>query len=219
VAGELGRGAERRGTSYESPRLTVEVQRLTYPLAAVVLFVYVDNSNVWIEGQRASAVAKGMARNAWEAQEKGILDLGWRYDFGRLYQLACPPDSAIGRSILFGSRPPPNDSLWRRAESEGFQVEVFDRSASGQEKQVDTGIVTVMLEDSYQHMQSDRGDLAVLLAGDRDYVPALASLGARGIGTRVVFWQHATARDLQEAAAEFLPLDPHLEELALSYNG
>jgi hypothetical protein len=55
----------------------------------VVLFVYVDNSNVWIEGQRASAVAKGMAKDAWEAQEKGILDSSWRYDFGRLYELAC----------------------------------------------------------------------------------------------------------------------------------
>ena len=72
-----------------------------------------------------------------------------------------------------------------------------------------------MLEDSFQHMQSFRGDKAVLLEGDRDYVPALESLGEQGIATRVVFWEHATARDLQEAAAEFLPLDPHLEQLAL----
>jgi uncharacterized LabA/DUF88 family protein len=180
----------------------------------MVLFVYVDNSNVWIEGQRASAVANGLAKDASEAQEKGILDASWRYDFGQLYELACPKDYAIGRSILVGSRPPANDSLWARARLEGFEVEVFDRSASGREKQVDTGIVTVMLDDSYQHMQNDRGDMAVLLAGDRDYVPAVESLGARGIGTRVVFWQHATARDLQQAATEFLPLDPHLQDLA-----
>lgn len=196
------------------PSAEVILQAWLRSASTVVLFAYVDNSNVWIEGQRASAVAKGMAKDAWEAQEKGILDLGWRYDFGRLYELACPKGTAIGRSVLFGSRPPPNDSLWERARSEGFEVEVFDRSPSGREKEVDTGIVTMMVEDSFQHMQSARGDMAVLLAGDRDYVPTLESLGRRGIGTRVVFWKHATARGLQEAAAEFLPLDPHLSDLA-----
>ena len=180
----------------------------------MVLFVYVDNSNVWIEGRRASAVAKGLAPNAWEASQDDVLDMDWTYDFGRLYELACPSDNAIGRSVLFGSRPPPNDSLWQTARDQGFEVEVFDRSPSGKEKQVDTGIVTMMIEDSFQHMKADRGDIAVLLAGDRDYVPAVASLGSRGIGTRVVFWQHATAVDLQTAAFEFVPLDPHLDELA-----
>ncbi|HWB70327.1 MAG TPA: NYN domain-containing protein [Solirubrobacterales bacterium] len=180
----------------------------------MVLFVYVDNSNVWIEGRRASAVAKGLARSAWEAQDQNILDPDWRYDFGRLYELACPEGSRVGRSILFGSKPPPNDSLWDLARRKGFEVEVFERSASGREKEVDTGIVTMMLDDSHQHMQTDRGDMAVLLAGDRDYVPAFRSLKERGIGTRVVFWEHATARDLRVEADDFVPLDPHLEALA-----
>jgi NYN domain len=104
----------------------------------------------------------------------------WLCHFGRLYELACPSDDAIGRSILFGSRPPANDSLWARANAEGFQVEVFDRSAGGREKQVDTAIVTVILEDSFQHMRSERGDMVILVAGDRDYCPAVGSLDARG---------------------------------------
>lgn len=179
-----------------------------------VLFVYVDNSNVWIEGQRASAVAKGMARDLEDAQARNIFDPAWRYDFGRLYDLACPQGVPVGRAILFGSRPPPNDSLWSRAESQGFQVEVFDRSPSG-EKEVDTGIVRVMLEDSFQHMNAEREDMAVLLAGDRDYVQAVDSLSERGLGTRVVFWEHATATDLKQSAKQFVPLDPHLQALAL----
>ncbi len=180
----------------------------------MVLFVYVDNSNVWIEGRRASAVAKGLARTIREAEEREVLDHGWTYDFGQLYELACPEGSRVGRSILFGSKPPPNDSLWELARENGFEVEVFDRSVSGREKEVDTGIVTTMIEDSFRYMQPDRGDKAVLLAGDRDYVPALKSLKKRGIGTRVVFWEHATARDLRLEADEFLPLDPHLDALA-----
>jgi hypothetical protein len=180
----------------------------------MVLFVYVDNSNVWIEGRRASAVSRGMARSMYEAKERDIFDPGWTYDFGQLYELVCREGSRVGRSILFGSKPPPNDSLWELAHDKGFEDEVFDRSASGREKEVDTGIVTMMLDDSYRYMQAERGDKAVLLAGDRDYVPALKSLKERGIETCVVFWGHATARDLREEADEFISLDPHLERLA-----
>jgi hypothetical protein len=181
----------------------------------MVLFVYVDNSNVWIEGRRASAIQKGLARTAYEAKTKDITDPDWTYDFGRLYELACPDGSKVGRAKLFGSRPPQNDSLWQLARENGFEVEVFDRSAGGREKEVDTGIVTTMLEDSFApYMQAERGDKAVLLAGDRDYVPALKSLKGRGFGTRVVFWDHATSRDLALEADEFIPLDPHLEHLA-----
>lgn len=181
----------------------------------MVLFVYVDNSNIWIEGQRASAVQKGLAKDAWEAMDQGILDRGWTYDFGRLYELACPPDAQIGRSILLGSRPPKNDSLWQRARDEGFEVEVFDRSAANKEKRVDTRLVTVIMEDSFQHMRSDRGDTAVIVAGDGDYVPAVESLHQRGLRARVVCWKHATNRDLQQMADEYQPLDPHLDHLSL----
>jgi hypothetical protein len=75
--------------------------------------MYVDNSNVWI--QRASAVAKGLAPDIHTAMSSGIFETTWRYDFGRLYQLACPAGETVGRSAIFGSRPPSNDSLWRRA--------------------------------------------------------------------------------------------------------
>ena len=37
----------------------------------------------------------------------------------------------IGRSILFGSRPPANDSLWQRARAEGFEVADSDGFAGG----------------------------------------------------------------------------------------
>ena len=37
-------------------------------------FVFIDNSNVWIEGKIASAVAKGWAKNTAEAHMKKIED-------------------------------------------------------------------------------------------------------------------------------------------------
>lgn len=120
----------------------------------MVLFVYVDNSNVWIEGRRGSAVAKGMAPSFQDAFDDKITDPSWSYDFGRLYELACPEGEQIGRSLLLGSRPPANDSLWDMARAASFEVEVYDRNVANREKQVDTGLVTRMMADSYEHMQA-----------------------------------------------------------------
>ncbi|MDR0612622.1 MAG: hypothetical protein LBG45_03905 [Dysgonamonadaceae bacterium] len=39
-----------------------------------------------------------------------------------------------------GSTPPPNDSLWKAAESQGFEVTTYERGLSG-EKAVDTELV------------------------------------------------------------------------------
>ncbi len=179
-----------------------------------VLFVYVDNSNVWIEGQRISAVKKGLAKSTHDAMERKVL-AHWSYDFGRLYELACPSGMKIGRSILFGSRPPVNDSLWQRAEAGGFQVTALDRNAANKEKKVDTSLTQMINDDYIDHMKPERGDMLVLVAGDGDFVPTINSLKRRGIRVRVVFWRHATSRELREAADEFVELDPHFDWLSL----
>jgi hypothetical protein len=93
----------------------------------MTLYVYVDKSNIWIEGQRVQAVRTGAAPDLRIALRKRITS-SWTYDFGRLYDLLCPPGENIGRSILFGSKPPENDSIWRRVRDADFEVETFDRS-------------------------------------------------------------------------------------------
>ena len=59
-------------------------------------YIYVDNSNLFIEGQRTSAVRRGHAPNVYEAMNKGILDFDWNLDYGRLYEIVCgsPDDVA-----------------------------------------------------------------------------------------------------------------------------
>jgi hypothetical protein len=155
-----------------------------------------------------------MAPSFQDAFDLKIVDPGWTYDFGRLYELACPPDAQIGRSLLLGSRPPENDSLWDRARDASFEVEVYDRNAANKEKQVDTGLATRLLSDSYEHMQARLPEvMAVLVSGDGDYVPPVEDLQRRGIKVRVVFWEHAVSRELKETADEFVGLDGHLEYL------
>ena len=180
----------------------------------MVLFVYVDNSNLWIEGMRVSAVKKGLVKNAWEAMRDKVVDQSWTYDFGKLYEAICPDTAQIGRSSLFGSRPPENDSIWELARSSGFEVTLFDRNKQNKEKEVDVAIATQIVADSYEYMKPERGDRLVLVSGDRDYVPPIKQLAARGLPASVVFWDHATAKDLREAAYDFTPLDPLFEHLS-----
>lgn len=173
-------------------------------------YLYVDNSNVWIEGMHVAAVAQGLAPDIWTAQEQRIT-AHWRIDFGRLFEFAGGERSDVARAVLYGSRPPAADSLWHAAELGGFEVVVYDRNAANREKKIDTKIATDIVADSFQLMKA--GDEVTLVAGDRDYVPAVERVTGRDLPFHVVFWQHAAA-ELKSMATSFTALDPYLDVLS-----
>lgn len=174
-------------------------------------WIYVDNSNVFIEGKRVSAVKQGLAPNIWDAFDYRILDNEYRMSFGKLYKFVAGENRAdTARAMLFGSRPPQNDAIWQIAEDAGFEVIVHDRNFSNKEKKIDTGIVTAMTRDAYRNAKA--GDIFTIVSGDNDYVPTVEQLRADGFQVDVVFWEHA-GRELREVASNFIPLDPHLDNL------
>lgn len=175
-------------------------------------YIYVDNSNLYIEGRRVSAVAQGLAANIREAMDLGILDQGYTISFGRLHEFLTGNDlTKIKRVALFGSRPPPNDSIWQAAQRVGFELHLEDRNVKNKEKKIDTGIATLLTKDAYKH-GNPKDDTFVLVAGDADYVPTVNELQADGYKVEVVFWSHA-ARELREVASKFIPLDQYLDTL------
>jgi uncharacterized LabA/DUF88 family protein len=175
-------------------------------------YIYIDNSNLYIEGRRVSAVAKKLAPSIIDAMNNKILDPTYKISFGKLHQFLTGDDlSAIKRVTLFGSRPPPNDSLWAHAKSAGFEIRLEERNFANKEKKIDTAIATLMTKDAYKNADKDT-DLFVLVAGDKDYVPTLNELTVDGYKVEVVFWNHAAA-ELKKAATKFISLDPHLEHL------
>lgn len=177
-------------------------------------FLYVDNSNVWIEGMHVAAVVSGLAPDIWTAQQGRVCDYGWKLDFGKLLAFAGGDRADIGRAVLYGSKPPPNDSLWNAAEKQGFEVVVHERSKfSGQEKKVDTNIATDVTADSFELMNPTKDEIT-LVGGDSDYVPTVERLRQRGFQFYVCFWDHA-ARELREAASSFVSLNAYLEHLRL----
>lgn len=174
-------------------------------------WIYVDNSNVFIEGQRVSAVQQGMALDIFDAMSNRIIDTGYRISFGKLYQFIAGTDrKETARAMLFGSRPPQNDAIWDVAKRAGFEVITHDRNAANKEKKIDTGIVTEMTRDAYRNAKA--GDVFTLVSGDSDYVPTVETLIKDGFQVDVVFWDHA-ARELREACSNFISLNPHMNAL------
>lgn len=173
-------------------------------------FVYVDNSNVWIEGMRVAAVAAGEAPDVYTPMRQDLI-IKWQLDFAQLLDLAGGLPLNIGRAVLYGSRSFGSDSFWRAAQAKGFETVVFDRNSRNREKQVDISIATDMVADSFELMRPGRDEIT-LVAGDSDYVPAVKRIRKRGIDLHVVFWSHA-ARELINAATSFTPLDEHLDLL------
>ena len=145
-------------------------------------WIYVDNSNVFIEGQRVHAVQQGMALSIHDAMQNRIVDPGYRISFGKLYQFIAGAKPA--RAMLFGSRPPENDAIWDIARQAGFEVITHDRNAANKEKKIDTGIVTEMTRDAYRNAEA--GDVFTLVSGDSDYVPTVQRLIADGFQVDVV---------------------------------
>jgi uncharacterized LabA/DUF88 family protein len=179
-------------------------------------FVYVDNSNIYIEGCRISAVRRALpgAATLVEAMSNRFVDTSWQLDYGRLYEFACGDSATIGAATLWGS-PPPGDSFWTMVERFGFKVTRYGRSFAGKEKKVDVAIAHAMTKDAYSGLVQRGEDEMTLIAGDSDYVPVLQDLRKEGFAVHVVFWNHA-AREVREAATKFVSLDPYFGLLTRS---
>lgn len=72
-------------------------------------FVYVDYSNLFIEGQRVSAVRNRQVGSIADAMATRTIDYNYRIDIDQLYHfLAGVRPKDIQRAVLFGSETPDN---------------------------------------------------------------------------------------------------------------
>lgn len=161
-----------------------------------------------------AAVNSGLAPDIYTAAMNKIVDYTWKIDFGKLLQFVGGPKKEIKRAVLFGSKPPQNDSLWSSAQKKGFEVITHDRSINNKEKKIDTDIVSTVMEDSYEKVVKLEDEI-VLVAGDKDYVPAIEKIRKRGIKVILCFWGHAS-KELIEACDDFYNMDSFLEHLKKS---
>jgi uncharacterized LabA/DUF88 family protein len=166
--------------------------------------ILVDNSNIFIEGQKASAMRKGvLPANSGDRQPN---DVSWRISFDRLLrQLANGRD--IRAAILVGSRPPPNDDVWEMAKQSGFEVITHDRDAANKEKAVDTELVA----QGTLLIATTEPAVLVIASGDRDFLPLVNVAHKRKWTVEVAAFAGSIASQLQIAVDHVRPLDGSLD--------
>lgn len=177
-------------------------------ISEMAALIYLDDSNLWIEGKKVSAVDRGLALDIWEATETRTFDNNFRVDFGRVLEIANNEPIRIAR--FYGSKPPEADSIWKSAESAGFRLTILDRNVRNKEKGVDASMITDMMEDMYEAAEPD--DVFIIIAGDADYIPAIEKLHKKNHEVHVLFWDHA-ASPLKKAADRFQSLNGYLDRI------
>jgi uncharacterized LabA/DUF88 family protein len=176
--GQRQHGLRRVGAARHQPlHFCVNIQ-LALSDACMVLetdcLILVDNSNVFIEGQKQSARLKGIPPDPVTFRDP--TDPSWRIDFGGLItELAA--GRKIHDAILVGSRPPRNDSVWEAASLNGFKVTVHERSSDNREKAVDTELVA---QGTELIVLAPEPMILVLASGDRDFIPLVNVAHRRG---------------------------------------
>ena len=168
------------------------------------VFIYWDNSNIFISAQEVAAEREG-----------GTARYRVRLDFRHLLELARA-GREIEHAVAVGCIPPELRHVWNRLENEGITVQLFERGAiQGLEQGVDQWLQTAMLRDTVDY-NGDPG-IAVLLTGDGSgfddgvgFHADLERMRHRGWRIEVLSWRHSCNRRMREWAEEngtFIALD------------
>lgn len=128
------------------------------PQITMECVILVDNSNVYISGQKTSATRKGLASDG---------DMSWRIDFEKLLAHLAN-GRKIRKAFLVGSRPPANDKVWEMAKAKGFEVITHERDWQNKEKAVDTELVA---RGTLAIATTPAPAVLVIASGDRDFIP------------------------------------------------
>ena len=165
------------------------------------LFLFIDNSNLFIEMRRVAQLVFNYDDNLLRRV---------RVDFGRLLDYV-KKDRELKQAILVGSVPPPNDSLWARLRQLGIELKVYERSPiTDREREVDQELVNC-IRDTME--ESNPPGVIALVSGDGGYVTTLERCVRRGWAVEVYFWRQAAATLKHLGGTTFFNLNPDFDRI------
>ncbi|RGB29164.1 hypothetical protein C1646_714126 [Rhizophagus diaphanus] len=175
-----------------------------------LVHVFIDNSNVEIEGKKFVSSLQAVCENQLHM------------DHGRLLGLVLDGRQLGEDPVVVGSRPPPNDSLWKEIENLGFMVKVYDRNCRDKEKEVDSELGAFISDAIQEHR---RPGIVALIAGDGDHCPFLRRALLRGWSVEVWFWTEGMSSrlmkinvpDRPDLQTTIINLDPYYSHFIYAY--
>ena len=177
------------------------------------IHIFVDDSNIWIAAKILLSKLKGY---------KTSEDHRVRIDMGKLADVLAA-GRTVEQGILYGSEPPPIDTVWNKIRERGFTVKSERRhKVTGKEKQIDTNLVADVTATAIRTPPHQRTAI-VLVTGDANVIPALEKvLEEDHWQIEVYMWDHAISKKLKRFAeehrkkVEVTPLDKYLDKLAFT---
>ena len=176
------------------------------------VFIYWDNSNVFLEAQRLAE-----ERNEGRYARDRV-----RINFDNTFRLARA-GRPLKRAFAAGSIPPEMSQLWNRLENAGMEVQLFDRVRPdrGEQGMPDQMLQLRMLEDALDY-NGDPG-VVVLLTGDgagylegAGFHSTLERMHKRGWRVEILSWQHSCNQRMRRWAEQngvFVALDDFYEAI------
>ncbi|KAK4074662.1 hypothetical protein Purlil1_12881 [Purpureocillium lilacinum] len=179
------------------------------------LFIYVDNSSLWAQGQKAFARARSL--NApWDAT--------WRCDVGQLKAVVVkntsirPETSSGAQTYLHGSGPPPVDTIWREILSQNVKPNTFTRSSSTHRgRTVDRSFLTDSQRHAAKAFYSGWQAECIFVSDDEDiYSAAIGIVDDYRFKVHVWSWKNSLSsvyNGTREGLVQMHCLDDHLETI------
>ena len=155
------------------------------------VFIYVDDSNMWIEAKKLAAI---------KSKLKCVQDPRLRLDIGKVTDVV-----AMGRDVawgtLYGSEPPPIDTVWQKIRDRGWKVITSKRNRfTKKEKQVDHQMVadiTALVSD-----RSVAKGKVVMVSGDADMIPAVKECLKMKWSIEIWMWESGISSSLIKMAEQ-----------------
>lgn len=176
--------------------------------------ILVDNSNLFIGGQKFSAHRNGAAQNG---DAHAPVDHSWRLSYDNLFSfLAAGRD--VEKAVMVGSESAEHPGPWNAARNNGFEVIVHERVAGHGEKCADTELVargTEIISTGSEPMT------LVIGSGDRDFVPLVDVAHRHDWDVELCAFQNSfdPDGDLARAADRVRPLDEAFETIGFKEHG
>ena len=176
------------------------------------VFIYWDDSNIFIEAQRLA--------ESFESGSDARSRI--RIHFDNMLELAHA-GRPVEKAIAVGSIPPELRQLWNRLENSGVVVELFDRgtTSGGEQEMPDRVLQLRMLEDALDY-NGDPG-IVVMLTGDgagylegAGFHRTLERMHNRGWRIEILSWEHSCNRRMREWAEDngvFVSLDDYYDAI------
>lgn len=179
------------GCGWEGPFDTVQKHLATCDTKSTQpstqCYVFVDNSNLWITGQKVKA-----------KELVGVnIDPRFRVDHGKFLQFVIKGRKY--KAYLYGSVPPESDSVWKALEKKNFEVKTLHRSDSGKEKEVTATMMQDMNDILYEHRDIQNVTF-IIVTGNRDIRPTILKTLQKGVPVELWSWQDAMAREFCQLA-------------------